>query len=146
MDALNSIYDRDLDKLIFEISSFKKEENLWKTKDGIANSAGNLCLHLVGNLNHFIGAVIGDSGYIRNRDLEFSESDIPSSRLIDAVNETKKIVNSTLTQFEKAQLDAPYPINVFGDEMTNEFFILHLLTHLNYHVGQINYLRRILEP
>lgn len=64
---------RDLQKLATEVSAFKYEENLWKTDIDIKNSAGNLSLHVCGNLQHFIGAVLGNSGYIRNRDAEFSQ-------------------------------------------------------------------------
>lgn len=146
MDALVSMYNRDLDKLISEIGAFKNEENLWSVRGGIANGAGNLCLHLVGNLNHFIGAIIGNSGFVRDRASEFSDSNVASTKLIDSVLKTKEIVADTLKTLGSDQLNAIYPLKVFGDEMTYEYFLLHLLTHLNYHIGQINYLRRILEP
>jgi len=145
MDALIKLFARDLEKLTQEIGSFRNELNLWKINGAVSNSAGNLSLHLVGNLNHFIGSVIGKSGYIRDRDAEFNSKNIELSMLIDMVGETKKVVISSLEKFDEKHLKSIYPIQVFGEDMTYEFFLIHLATHLNYHLGQINYLRRILE-
>lgn len=145
METLIKLFERDLDKLIFEIESFENEEMLWITKGKISNSAGNLCLHLVGNLNHFIGAVMGKTGYVRNRQAEFDETKIEKSLLIGMLMETKNGVLSVLQNFDEKNLKSKYPIQVFGEEMTYDFFLIHLSTHLNYHLGQINYLRRILE-
>jgi uncharacterized damage-inducible protein DinB len=136
---------RDLDKLLHELASFQKEANLWKTTGHITNSAGNLCLHLVGNLNTYIGANLGNSGYVRNRDAEFSQRDIPVQELLRQVTETKTVVSHTLEQIPEDQLHAPYPQQVLGYEMTTGYFLVHILGHLNYHLGQINYLRRVLE-
>lgn len=82
-ESLRSLYSRDLNKLKTEIEAYQNEENLWKTDKNIANSAGNLTLHLVGNLNHFIGAQLGNTGYIRHRELEFSLKDIPQAELTE---------------------------------------------------------------
>ena len=71
-ETLIKLFKRDLGKLKEEVDSYQNEANLWIVTNDVSNSAGNLCLHLVGNLNHFIGAVLGDSGYVRQRDLEFS--------------------------------------------------------------------------
>jgi len=145
MEALIKLFNRDLEKLSNEIRSFKNKRNLWKTEGSISNSAGNLCLHLVGNLNHFIGAIIGDSGYIRRREKEFESTNIDTDKLIALVNDTNIDVISVLKRFDSERLKANYPIQVFGEDMTYEFFLIHLTTHLNYHLGQINYLRRMLE-
>lgn len=145
MNAFAQIFKRDLEKLAVEIDSFKNEKNLWKTKGTITNSAGNLCLHLIGNLNHFIGETIGKSRYVRDREAEFNDKDVDKDQLLKMILETKNVVASTIKTFEKEKLQATYPINVFGDAMTYEFFIIHLTTHLSYHLGQINYLRRIID-
>lgn len=145
MEAFVQIFNRDLEKLALEIESFKKDENLWKTQGAISNSAGNLCLHLIGNLNHFIGEVIGKSGYIRDREAEFNDKDVDKGQLLKMILETKGVVASTINKFDKEKLRSYYPINLFGDPMTYEFLIIHLTTHLSYHLGQINYLRRILD-
>jgi len=96
INTLSKLFLRDLEKLKTEISSFKDEKNLWKISGEIKNSAGNLCLHLCGNLQHFIGSVLGNSGYIRNRDAEFSRKDIPLKELVDEIELTMKVVEKTL--------------------------------------------------
>jgi uncharacterized damage-inducible protein DinB len=144
-DALIKIYDRDIERLKKEIESFTEENNLWRITGNIKNSAGNLCLHLVGNLNHYIGKNIGNSDYKRDRDAEFSLKNMPKQELVKQVEETKKIVLSALKKITEKDLQKNHVENVFGYEMTNEFFLVHLATHLSYHLGQINYIRRILE-
>ena len=145
MEALIKIFTRDLDKLKLEVDSFEYDKNLWETKGDIQNSAGNLCLHLVGNLNHFIGNIIGGTGYVRNRKAEFENKPIDRDDLLKMIDETRQTVTSSLQKFELTKLKTIYPIQVFNEEMSYEFFLIHLATHLNYHLGQINYLRRILE-
>jgi len=143
--SLRKLYKRDLNKLKEEIRLYKKEENIWVTDKAIANSAGNLCLHLVGNLSAFIGAVLGNSGYVRNRDAEFSLKNIPRDQLIKQVEETITAVDSALEKLEQSQLDELYPMKVFEDDMTTGYFLVHLAMHLGYHLGQINYHRRLLD-
>lgn len=143
-DSLLSLFERDLDRLKEEISLFIKEEDLWITPGSINNSPGNLCLHLCGSLKHFIGATLGNTGYIREREKEFSFKNVPREELIKNIEETKKIVTQTIPMLDEQILNSKYPIDVFGKEMITEYFLLHLTTHLNYHLGQINYLRRIL--
>lgn len=145
IDELIKLYDRDLDRLKNEITAFHQEDDLWSTINGVSNSAGNLCLHLVGNLNTYIGRNMGGSNYIRNRDAEFSLKDVPREKIIAQVEETKKIVLETLRHMDEEALAATHPENVLGYEMTNRYFLIHLAAHLSYHLGQINYLRRILE-
>lgn len=144
--TLTNIFDRDLGKLEEEIRAFKQEELLWKTLPGVSNSAGNLSLHLAGNLRHFIGAIMGNTGYIRDREKEFSTKDLPAADLLSAIAETKQVVKQTISNLSIEDLDKIYPAKVFDMEMTNEYFLIHLLSHLGYHLGQINYLRRILQP
>ena len=81
-ESLIEIFERDLQKLITEINLYNDEDNLWLVKEGISNSAGNLCLHLIGNLNHFIGASLGNTGYVRHRDDEFNLKNIPRQDLL----------------------------------------------------------------
>ena len=145
IEVLIKIYDRDLERLKKEIDLFNEENNLWKTTGNIKNPAGNLCLHLVGNLNTYIGKNLGNVDYVRDRDSEFSLKNVAKEELLDKVNETKKIVLSCLRKMKKAQLEENHIENVFGNEMTNGFFLIHLAAHLSYHLGQINYIRRILE-
>ncbi|NII84936.1 DUF1572 family protein [Pedobacter sp. SG908] len=143
--TLKTLFNRDLNKLKSEIESYKVESTLWLIDRGIANSAGNLCLHLIGNLNTYIGATLGGSNYIRNRELEFSLKDIPKQQLINMIEETLTSVNETLDKITEEQLNSEYPMLVFQEKTSTEFFLVHLTTHLAYHLGQINYHRRLLD-
>ena len=143
--VLKTLFNRDLTKLRSEIASYKQEANLWKIEKDIANSAGNLCLHLVGNLNTYIGAILGNSGYIRNRDLEFSAKDIAKDELLQKIDETIKVVERVLDALTAEQLKSEYPQLVLAEKTTTEFFLVHLATHLTYHLGQVNYHRRLID-
>jgi len=144
-ESLLEIFERDLNKLITEINAYKDENNLWLIKEGISNSAGNLCLHLIGNLNHFIGAVLGNSGYVREREKEFSLKNIPRKELIGNLEKTIAVVKTSLTNLPEAEMEKLFPLEVFGKPMTKGFMLVHLTTHLTYHLGQINYHRRLLD-
>ena len=144
-ETLKSLFNRDLNKLQVEIESYQKESNIWLVAEGISNSAGNLCLHLVGNINGFIGAQVGKTGYIRQRDLEFSLKDVPRVELIKKIEDTIVVVDSVLDTITAEQFETIYPIEVFGHPMTTEYFLVHLAMHLDYHLGQINYHRRLLD-
>lgn len=143
IEALKSLFNRDLNKLKEEIEAYQTESQLWLIDKNISNSAGNLCLHLIGNLNTYIGAELGKTGYIRDRPLEFSAKDIPKNQLISKIDETILVVNNTLDSLTDANLETIYPQIVFEKEMTTGFFLVHLSTHLAYHLGQINYHRRL---
>lgn len=145
IDTLKSLFERDLKKLKSEIELYKSEKNLWLTEMDINNSAGNLCLHLVGNLNLFIGAQLGKTSYIRYRELEFSSKDISRTELVKKIDETIKMVNNTLNNLTAEQMANEYPILVFEQKTSTEYFLVHLSTHLAYHLGQINYHRRLLD-
>lgn len=142
--VLIELYGRDLDKLKAEVEQYSNEADLWKTGGEITNSGGNLTLHLIGNLKHFIGAVLGNSGYVRDRDAEFSTDGVSRAELLAEIDATALDVKSTLEKITDDDLAKTYPIEVFGHPMTTEFFLVHLTTHLNYHLGQINYHRRML--
>lgn len=145
LETLIKLFKRDLIKLKGEIGLYKDEINLWLVHKDITNSAGNLCLHLVGNLNAFIGAELGNTGYIRQRNLEFSLNDIPRAELLKKVDDTIIMVENVLNQLTVKDLSKNFPIDVFKEKMTTEFFLVHLSTHLTYHLGQINYHRRLLD-
>ena len=145
LDILKSLYNRDLQKLKVEIESYQNEESLWKIDNNILNSGGNLCLHLLGNLNTYIGAELGKLGYVRQRDLEFSMKDIPKTELLEKIESLIEIVNSTLANLSEEDLKKDYPTEALGYRMTTGYFLIHLLAHLNYHLGQINYHRRLLD-
>jgi len=143
--TLKSLFNRDLKRLKVEIESYRNEANLWLVEPDIANSAGNLCLHLIGNLNIYIGATLGGSNYVRNRPLEFSAKNIPQKELITKIEGTIIIVEQTLEEINQETIEAEYPLLVFDEKTSTEFFLVHLTTHLSYHLGQINYHRRLLD-
>ena len=143
-ESILKIIDRDLNKLEDEIKLYPSEESLWKISGGVKNPGGNLCLHLCGNLQHYIGAVLGSSGYVRNRDHEFAARNIPRGLLISEIQKTKEAVRSALEKLDPVILEKEYPVQVFGYSMTTGHFLIHLSTHLGYHLGQVNYLRRLL--
>jgi uncharacterized damage-inducible protein DinB len=143
--TLKTLYRRDLEKLKVELSSYKTEENLWLIDKDVTNSAGNLTLHLIGNLNHFIGAELRKSGYVRDRDLEFSSKNIPRDELLRMIDETIATIESAIESMTEEQFNEDYPLEVFGHKMTTGYFLIHLTTHLTYHLGQINYHRWLLD-
>lgn len=143
LEALVKLYDRDLQKLRNEVEAYENEANLWLIRSEISNSAGNLCLHLIGNLNHYIGHQLGGTDYVRNRPLEFSDKDVPKAILIEKIEATRAMLKQILPNISNETL-AKNHTKEFGEgNATNEFFLIHLLSHLNYHLGQINYHRRL---
>jgi hypothetical protein len=145
IQELRKVFIKDLEKLKDEIALYRHEQNLWKIEKEIANSAGNLCLHLVGNLNHFIGTVIGKTGYIRNRDAEFASKNIPQKELVRMVEETIVVVDKVLKTMTDEQLADEYPLLVLKEKTSTGYFLFHLSSHLGYHLGQINYHRRLID-
>ncbi len=144
-DVLIELYERDLGRLKAEIGQYSDDADLWKVSGGITNSAGNLALHLTGNLKHFIGAVLGGSGFVRDRDAEFSTSGISRNELLADIDATAAVLKATLEKLTDEDLASLYPIEVFGEPLTTAFFLTHLTTHFTYHLGQINYHRRLLS-
>jgi hypothetical protein len=138
------LYEKDLDKLIEELNLFKKEKDIWKTKGDVKNSAGNLVLHLIGNLNHFIGRTLGQTDFIRKREDEFALKDIPREKLIEQINDTKEVIKNTLPTISEEDLKKEFPLKIGENVFTTETLLAFLLAHLNYHLGQVNYLRRML--
>ncbi len=136
---------RDLHKLKGEINAYQNQDKIWIIDQGIANSAGNLCLHLIGNLNTYVGAVLGNTGYIRQRDLEFSLKDIEKTQLMKRIDETIHVVGYSLSQVDEKKLEQEYPLLVFDQKTSTEYMLIHLATHLTYHLGQVNYHRRLLD-
>ena len=145
LQTLKTIFKRDLNRLKQEIELYQNESQIWKVQKGINNSAGNLCLHVVGNLNTYIGATFGNTNYARNRELEFSLKDIPKMELIRKIEETSIVVDRSLDKLTEKELLMEFPLLVFETTTSTEFMLIHLTTHLTYHLGQINYHRRLLE-
>lgn len=145
IETLKKLYKRDLNKLKTELEAYRAEGAIWKTAQDIPNSAGNLTLHLLGNLNAYIGAEIGETGYVRQRELEFSTKYVPRNELVKQIEELSKTVENAFESLSDEDLEKDYPQIVFEDTMTTGYFLIHLSTHLAYHLGQINYHRRLLD-
>ena len=146
ISSFTKLYERDLNKLMEEINLYKSEADLWIVTDGINNSAGNLALHLIGNLKTYIGKNLGNYVYVRDRPAEFSLKNVPRETIVAELEETKHWISETLITFSAIDFEGIYPENVLGYEMTNQYFLIHLLAHLSYHLGQINYHRRLITP
>ena len=144
-DTLKALYTRDLTQLKNELTLYSNEENIWRIGQNISNSAGNLCLHLVGNLNAYIGAELGNTNYVRNRPEEFSLKNIPRQELISKIDSTITILETVVGSLTEDQLKSEYPKVILDRKMSTEYFLMHLAMHLSYHLGQVNYHRRLLD-
>jgi uncharacterized damage-inducible protein DinB len=142
---LIELFQRDIHKLSEEVKLYSAEPALWKIEKNIANSAGNLCLHIVGNLNTYIGATLGNTGYVRHRDLEFSLKNVPRAEMLEKIENTREMVKKILDNLTDAALQEEYPLLVLQEKTSTGFFLTHLLAHLNYHLGQVNYHRRLID-
>ena len=144
-NLLAGFYERDLRKLVEEVDLFKNEANLWRTQGTVRNSAGNLVLHLIGGLNHLIGATLANTGYVRDRDQEFIRKGVAREELIAHLEALITMTKQTLNGFTLEDMEAEYPIFFDQPGTSVQYVMVQLLAHLNYHLGQINYLRRLLE-
>jgi hypothetical protein len=141
---LAQLFRRDLTRLVQELKAFAGDEALWQTPPGITNSAGNLALHLEGNLREYIGRQLGGVPYGRQRKLEFSLRAIPAADLIQRIGAVEELIPGIVSGLSQRQLESAYPENVFGAPISAQQFLISLHGHLNYHLGQIDYLRRTL--
>ncbi len=141
---LNYLFQRDLTRLRSELEAYENEEDLWKVSGQIANSGGTLAVHLCGNLRAFIGKEIGEFDYVRDREFEFSGKPVKREEIYQWIDESSKWVEESLKKLEGENLDRDFPIQPFPQKITYQNFLLHLYGHLNYHLGQINYHRRLI--
>ena len=143
VNSLHVIFRRDLLKLKLELEQYSHEEDIWRIAGSVLNSAGNLTLHLIGNLNTYIGAELGKTGYIRDRPKEFSIKNIPREELIYNIMRTMEMLEKVLPSLTEEQLLREYPQETAEGKVSTQHFLIHLATHLNYHLGQVNYHRRL---
>ncbi len=141
---LSELFERDLLKLKDEINNFKDEDNIWRVANGVTNPAGTLVLHLLGNLNNTIGTLIGCTGYVRNREQEFSLKGVPREKLVADIESTIEVVKASLTGISQSKLDETYPLEMLVQKST-AYYLTSFFGHFSYHLGQVNYLRRVLE-
>jgi hypothetical protein len=145
IETLKTIYARDLNELKNEIEAYKNEENLWRFESGILNSAGNLCLHILGNLNAYVGVGLAETGYVRQRDLEFSQKNISKTELIQKIEAAIEMMETALNNLSPEQLKDDFPVIIWKEPTEMEYTLVHLTTHLNWHLGQISYHRRFFD-
>ena len=143
LESVQQLLLRDLGKLETEVMASSNVGSLWLVRGEISNSTGTLCLHLCGNIQHYFGAVLGGTGYTRDRNAEFSRRDVPVAELVEQIRAARSAVEVTLPRLDDQRLDDDYPERVFERPVSTRFFFIHLVAHLGYHLGQINYHRRL---
>lgn len=141
--SVRGVLDRELRALIRELEAYPDDATVWKEVPGITNTAGTLALHLAGNLRHFLGAVLHGSGYVRDRDAEFARRDVPRTELVAGLEAARQEAAAALAALTPDRLDAPYPQPIGGASVTTADVLVHLVSHLSYHLGQVDYHRRI---
>lgn len=143
-NELAALYTRDLTRVIQQVEAFSDSVALWATTPGMTNTAGNLVLHLEGNLLEYIGRQLGGFAYERRRPLEFSTTGLDASELVARMERVREVVPRVVRSLPDDALVAEYPERVLGHAMTTGQFLMHLNGHLNYHLGQIDAMRRAL--
>lgn len=141
---LSALYRRDLLKLLREIQAYPDDGALWRVVPGVINSAGTLVLHLEGNLRDFIGRQLGGVAYTRQRALEFTLTGLRKGELEARVEELGRVIPATIESLTPEGMKALYPMDVLGVPLATEVFLIHLYGHLNWHLGQMDVLRRAL--
>jgi uncharacterized damage-inducible protein DinB len=140
---LKTLFLREVKTLERELALYPDDTSVWRNVTGLPNTAGNLVLHLCGNLQHFIGATLGHSGYLRNREVEFSSRDLSRTQLLHELSKTQEALEHTFSNLSEADLDKTYPLAINGIQLSTTQTLLHLSNHLAYHLGQIDYHRRV---
>ena len=140
---LTALFRRDLARLVRQLDALD-DARLWQVLPGVTNSAGNLLLHLNGNLREYIGRQNGGVPYVRDRPREFAAKDVPRAEMLAALTELASLIPGVIERMTEARWNDTFPENVLGEPLTNRQFVVHLYGHLNYHLGQIDYLRRVL--
>ncbi len=143
-ETLIALFTRDLGTLKSEIAAYKDETRMWKVSGDLTNSAGNLCLHLIGNINHFFGALIAQNGFVRDREAEFGSTNVSREEMLSGIDNAIEVMRGAIAGISDSELGEVFPIMHRDKEVTMIQMLLHLSTHLNYHLGQINYHRRLL--
>ncbi len=142
-DWIYHVMERDLRCLVEQIEAYDDEAAIWKVVVGITNAPGTLAIHIAGNIQHYIGVHLGGSSYVRDRDAEFSRRDVARAEILNELAAAQTALKSLAGLDEKA-LNATYPEALGGTTLTTGQFMAHLASHLAYHLGQIDYHRRIL--
>jgi hypothetical protein len=134
---------RELAAVQRSVEAYPDDASLWALPKGLPNTGGTIVLHLAGNLQHFVGAVLGGNGYRRDREAEFARRDVPRAELEAELENTVNAVRRTLPKLREETLAQPYPEKVGGQVLPTGVVLVHLATHLAYHLGQLDYHRRV---
>lgn len=134
---------RDVKAVRRELEAYPDEVSVWALPPGVANSGGTLALHLAGNLQHFFGAVLGGSGYKRDRAAEFAKRDVLRSALIVELEAAIVAIELGMSQVSEARLAEEFPEAIAGHRIVMGEWLIHLVSHTGYHLGQIDYHRRL---
>lgn len=140
---ISHFLQRELRSLRRELEAYPDEKLLWALPPGLPNSAGTLALHLAGNLRHYVGALLGGTGYVRHRDEEFAARDVPRAALLEQISEAEAAIASTLPRLSEEQMSLPFPEPIRDQHLTTGELLLQLAVHLGYHLGQVSYHRRV---
>jgi hypothetical protein len=135
---------RELEGFEREVSLFPDDESVWQTLPGLTNTAGNLALHVAGNLQHYIGTVLGNTAYKRDRNLEFSRRSGTRAEVVSELRQAATVVRHVLTSIHEDKLAAEFPEMIMGMKFRTGLFLVHLCAHAGFHLGQAGYLRRTL--
>jgi uncharacterized damage-inducible protein DinB len=142
-DSIRAILLRELRTVQRELEAYDRDEDIWALPPGISNSAGTLALHVAGNLQSFVGTTLGDTRYVRDRPAEFARRDVPRAELLAELDRAVEAVSTTLDALPDGKVGEPFPQNLRNIQITTGDFLLHLSAHLAFHVGQIDYHRRL---
>lgn len=143
LSALRAVLLRELAAVRRTVEAYPDDASLWTERPGLPNGGGTLVLHLAGNLQHYLGAVLGRSGYRRDRDAEFSRRDVPRVILLGEIEAARQAIERGIAVVSDDMLAEPYPEQIAGRTVTTGDFLVHLTTHLAFHLGQLDYHRRV---
>jgi uncharacterized damage-inducible protein DinB len=140
---LQTLLLRELAAVRRSVEAYPDDASIWVQPAGLPNAAGTLVLHLAGNLRSYIGTVLGGGSYQRDRPAEFSRRDVPRAELLAELDATAGEIARTMPMLTDAMLSQPYPQQIGGHVLRTDVFLTHIATHLAYHLGQIDYHRRV---
>jgi uncharacterized damage-inducible protein DinB len=143
VEAVVAILDRDLQTLAREVMAYPDDGALWQVPEGVLNSAGTLVLHLTGNIQHFLGARLASTGFVRDRPAEFATRGVPRAALLRQIEAARIAVRAAADTVNDAELDRDYPEVVGGMRVAAGEYLVHLVSHFAYHLGQVDYHRRL---
>jgi hypothetical protein len=142
IEPIHRIMNRELQGLKSELLAYQNEGDIWRSVPGLPNTAGSIALHVAGNLQHFVGAQLGDSGFVRDREAEFGRRDVSVAEIVGELDKTIATLDATFADLEETAMDRPFPQEIAGVRPTVGEFLIHLVSHLAYHLGQVDYHRR----